>query len=782
MKKSAKALSAIAGVLICLPLWAADPAPQTNVQSHLDIIWILIAAALVFLMQAGFTAFETGMVRAKNSINVALKNFVDIVFGIIAFFATGYALMFGADVSGLLGSSHFFLNGADQPYDYAFFIFQAVFAGTAATIVSGSVSERMKFSGYILMSVLITAIFYPISGHWVWGEGGWLAEKGFVDFAGSTVVHSFGAWIGLVGAIMLGPRIGRFDANGKPVKIHESSIQLATIGVLVLWFGWFGFNGGSTLTGDGSVAKVIVNTNLAAAAGGVGAALFSRVVYGKILPNEVLNGVLGGLVAITAGCAAVEPAGAVFIGAAAGMVVLLGEILLVRLRVDDPVNAVAAHGFAGAWGTIALAAVAPESALPTGSMWTQLGVQTLGVVSIFLYAVLAGLIIFTILKLFDMLRVDPEHEIRGLNESEHDARQVLNETYDAMRQIIEHGNLNIEIAEERGTEAGEIAHIFNNMVSDLRKIADVAKKVAQGDLTISLQAKHENDQLGNAVHSMIANLRQLVGEIQSSMQAMNGGMNDMSAAYEDLQKINAELLKEVDDLSRVADTTIEAATVSNRMAEEGAASLHQVTAVMDSLHHNVDDFKNRIHALENSVETINHLVGMINDIADQTNLLALNASVEAARAGEHGRGFAVVADEVRQLAEKTQQAVREIETSVGGLRENMRTTVEQTDRIAEDVAQTQTTVERSAGLFGSIREQIASLNEHMQQLGQIVQQQVKAAEVARRVGDRLKQVMEVMTDNTRRLTQVVSRFKLDRQPPADTTTPEKKSSSATLLA
>ncbi|NWF66637.1 MAG: hypothetical protein HXX81_04115 [Campylobacterales bacterium] len=229
-------------------------------------------------MQAGFTALEAGLVRAKNSINVAMKNFSDTLFSLIGFYIIGFGIMFGVSIDGLFGSSAFLLEGKSEPYDYAYFIFQAVFAGTAATIVSGAIAERMKFEGYLISSIMISVLIYPVFGHWVWNADGWLAKSGFVDFAGSTVVHSIGGWVGLAGAIILGARIGKFDENGKPRDILGYSIQTSVVGVFILWFGWFGFNGGSTLVADGSVAKIIVNTILSGAIGGIVCLMLSKII------------------------------------------------------------------------------------------------------------------------------------------------------------------------------------------------------------------------------------------------------------------------------------------------------------------------------------------------------------------------------------------------------------------------------------------------------------------------------------------------------------------------
>ncbi|MFW6191271.1 MAG: methyl-accepting chemotaxis protein [Thiohalospira sp.] len=312
--------------LAALVVTPAASAAEATVQEHLDLVWILVSAALVFLMQAGFAALETGMVRAKNTINVAIKNAGDFIAASLLFWLTGYALMFGPSLAGWWGTGGFALAGVTEPADLAFFLFQLVFAGTAATIVSGAVSERMRFKSYIVVSAFVSGFIYPVSGHWVWGDGGWLADAGFVDFAGSTVVHALGGWVGLAGAMLLGPRLDRFDDHGEPREIPPHNLLLTTLGVFILWFGWFGFNGGSTLVADGSIAGVLVNTTLAAAAGGMAAMLASQAVNGDVVVPRVLNGILGGLVGITAGAAVVGPAGAVFLGAGGGLVAYAGQL------------------------------------------------------------------------------------------------------------------------------------------------------------------------------------------------------------------------------------------------------------------------------------------------------------------------------------------------------------------------------------------------------------------------------------------------------------------------
>jgi len=400
----------------------------------LDIVWVLMATVLVFLMQAGFAMVEAGATRAKNAANIVMKNLMDASVGSLIFWAVGFGLMFGANSSGWIGTNNFFLSEFDPGtpegmFDFAFFIFQTVFAATAATIISGAVAERTKFGSYLLYSVAITGIVYPVFGSWVWG-GGWLSTfgDGFIDFAGSTVVHSVGGWAALAGAIVVGPRLGKFTSSGKPRAIPGHSVTLVALGVFILWFGWFGFNAGSTVSGnDVSIAIIAVTTNLAAAAGGVGAMVLGYVLWKHYDASLALNGVIGGLVAITAGTANVSPLSAVIIGLVGGVVVVGGVLLLERvLKIDDPVGAVSVHGFAGAWGTLAVGLFA-ESAfggtdgLFFGGGMGQLGTQFVGVIAAFAFVFPVSFIIFKVIEMTVGLRASDEDQIRGLDISEHAA-------------------------------------------------------------------------------------------------------------------------------------------------------------------------------------------------------------------------------------------------------------------------------------------------------------------------------------------------------------------------
>jgi Amt family ammonium transporter len=391
----------------------------------IDTIWTLIAAFLVFFMQAGFAMVEAGFTRAKNAGNIIMKNMMDFASGSLVYWAVGFAFMFGAG-NGFIGYTGYFLQdtfanlGLDIPIA-AFFIFQTVFAATAATIVSGAMAERTNFSGYLAYSVVITAFIYPVVGHWIWG-GGWLAEMGLVDFAGSTVVHSVGGWAALAGAIVLGPRIGKYNKDGSANALPGHNLLMAALGVFILWFGWFGFNPGSTVAGtDLSIASIAVTTNLAAAAGAVMAMIVSWIKYGKADVSMTLNGALAGLVGITAGTAAVGNLSAIIIGGIAGIIVIYSVEFFDKLQIDDPVGAVSVHGVCGAFGTIAVGFFATEGGLLFGGGFDLLITQIIGVGAVFFWAFGLGFVLFKVIDSVIGLRVSEEDEIEGLDYSEHGA-------------------------------------------------------------------------------------------------------------------------------------------------------------------------------------------------------------------------------------------------------------------------------------------------------------------------------------------------------------------------
>ena len=398
---------------------------KEELQSNINIVWTCIAAFLVFFMQAGFAMVEAGFTRAKNAVNILMKNLMDFSVGTIAFFLIGFGLMFGK-TNGLFGTTLFGLSGVEPGADWnwTFLIFQTVFAATAATIVSGAMAERTKFVGYLVYSFFITLFIYPIFGSWAWGGlldgNGWLEKLGFLDFAGSTVVHSIGGWLALAGAIVLGPRIGKYGPDKKPKAILGHNIPLAALGVFILWFGWFGFNPGSTTSGDGSIGYIAVTTNLSAAAGAIVAMIVSWVVMKKPDASMALNGALAGLVSITAPCDGVTPIGAILIGIVGGALVVFAVLFIDRvLKVDDPVGAVSVHGVCGAWGTLAAGLFNMESGLFYGGGFKQLGVQILGAGAAFVWAFGLGLILFYTISKTIGLRVTHEEEMKGLDIGEH---------------------------------------------------------------------------------------------------------------------------------------------------------------------------------------------------------------------------------------------------------------------------------------------------------------------------------------------------------------------------
>jgi len=422
-------LAAILVLAIPAFAFAADPTGAATLEADpgapVDFIWMLVAAFLVYFMQAGFAMVEAGFCRAKNATNLMMKNLMDFVMGSLAYFVVGWALMYGADKAGLIGTSQFLLGG--DAYDvtvYRDFMFQVVFAATAATIVSGAVAERLKFKSYLIYSVIISAVIYPIYGHWVWG-GGWLSSLGHHDFAGSGVVHALGGLIGLAGAIVLGPRFGKYDKNGKPRAIPGHSIPLAALGVFILWFGWFGFNPGSTLSGhDLRMAVIALNTNMAAAAGAASALLLIYMKTKKFDIGMALNGALAGLVGITAPCAVVSGGGAVLIGLVAGVLVVVSILTVENLGVDDPVGAFSVHGVNGIWGLIAVGLFADGTygditGLFYGGGADQLWAQLAGVGTVIAWAFGLGFVMFKLMDMIMGIRVSPEEELAGLDIDEH---------------------------------------------------------------------------------------------------------------------------------------------------------------------------------------------------------------------------------------------------------------------------------------------------------------------------------------------------------------------------
>ncbi|ELS00480.1 ammonium transporter [Xenococcus sp. PCC 7305] len=437
----------------------------------IDQLWILLCSGLVLLMQAGFMCLESGLTRAKNSINVAVKNIADFGISVALFWAFGFGIMFGLSQYGLVGTSNFFPSAeAEQSSMIVFFLYQAMFCGTATTIISGAIAERLKFSAYIIIAVLVSGMVYPVLGHWAWNDNGWLKQLGFIDFAGSTVVHGVGAWVSLATLIIIGARQGRFGSAKTVNKIQGTNLPFAVLGALLLWVGWLGFNGGSTLALNEQVPGIILNTVLSGVAGMLTATLWSQLHYGRIEVEELINGSIAGLVAITACCNLVATPLSVIIGAIGAIVAQLVSRTLQRWGIDDAVDAVAVHGAAGVWGTACVALFGKLGIIDTGlSRISQLGVQLLGIAVIFGCAFGLTLALLKSLNFFFELRVSSEAEQLGLNVSEHQAKTDTYELFQVMDLQARTNDLSLRVPVESFTEIGHIATRYNQVMDSLQK-------------------------------------------------------------------------------------------------------------------------------------------------------------------------------------------------------------------------------------------------------------------------------------------------------------------------
>ncbi|MGC9457305.1 MAG: ammonium transporter [Halothiobacillaceae bacterium] len=702
---------------------------ETVTQAQFDTLWILVAAALVMFMQAGFTALESGLTRAKNTANVALKNLTDFLVSVLIFWLVGYTLMFEDSLGGFLGLGPL-MPEPDTPGAMAFLVFQAVFAGTAATIVSGAVAERMKFLSYALVALVVVALIYPISGHWVWNESGWLAQMGFIDFAGSTVVHSLGAWVGLAGTLLIGPRIGLFGEDGKAKPIRGHNLVLAVMGVLILWFGWFGFNGGSTLSGGDAVAGVIANTLLAAAAGGLACFFTSLAFHDRNLVSveKLLNGVIGGLVAITACAHLVSPGSAVLIGLIAGVVVYLAELLLLHvLRIDDPINVVAAHGFAGAWGTLAVAffSTAP---LPAGTMLAQAGVQALGVLAVFGWGFGMGLLLFGILKAVGKLRVSAEAEQEGLNVSEHGATNPALDMQRTMQAIMDDGDLTRRVEVETGSETEPLARMFNHFLA------------------------HYESAIGRLAHSAAE-----LAAFSENMRLAGSRLTEGARSHEQqtlrITDSIDTLVQAVESFSQQVHQTHEQATDAQAASAHGAEVVHHAETRIQNLSGQVTEVCQGIEAVAQDSSAISKILETIEAVSEQTNLLALNAAIEAARAGTAGRGFAVVAEEVRNLSMATKGHASEIRQNI----ERLQNRVDDATQLARggiNLAREAVDAVRDSGAaFARIAERIEAINGSSGQMAQLAETQFGVVDTVR-VGNQA--IAEVTRETGRELDDLAS--------------------------
>ncbi len=538
-----------------------------GLSEYFDILWLVMCAILVIMMQAGFTCLESGLVRAKNSIHVAGKNVVDFCIASLLFWLFGFGLMFGVSWGGVVGTSYFMFGNTASSWLYSFFLFQMAFCAIATTIVSGAVAERIRFTGYVLCSCILSSLIYPVAGHWAWGgsipdtHSGWLAKLGFIDFAGSTVVHSVGGWMALAALLIVGPRIGRFGPQGS--EIEGSDLPKATLGLMLLWVGWFGFTGGSLPQFTGDVPLVIVNTTLGGATGGLTALALSWHFRGR--PNVIrsISCVIAGLVSISACAHMITPYAAVIIGMVGGIVCYAGCELLLKLEVDDVINAVPAHLFAGIWGTLAVALFAPISSFGTDlGRLEQFWVQLLGVISVGAYSFSVGFLLLSVIDRFFALRVDPESERIGLNVAEHGANTSLFKLLQEMERQRLEGDFSRPVDVETETEAGTIAMQYNMILdkfnSETQKREKAVKEMRTAKDAALMASKTKSRFLANVSHELRTPLNAIMGFSEAMQTQILGPLgHGKYVEYSDhIFKSGQHLLnliKDVLDLSKMEE-------------------------------------------------------------------------------------------------------------------------------------------------------------------------------------------------------------------------------------
>ena len=446
-------------------------------QANLDILWLLICAILVFIMQAGFMCLETGLSRSKNSINVALKNISDFGIAVVVFWAFGFALMYGTSVSGLFGSKFFFFTTKAAGYQ-TYFVFQAMFVATAATIISGAVAERLKFVSYLIITFFTSGLFFPIVGHWAWAfnfdnpsqKFGWLGKLGYLDFAGSSVVHSVGGWIALSVLLIIGNRTGRFRKDNSHKPFQGSNIPMAALGALILWFGWFGFNGGANGAMDLKLPLILINTFLSASFGLIFSSAMGAIILKKPEPLFMITGPLAGLVSITASCAYVDPADAILIGSIGGIISGGMIVLLEKLEIDDVVSAIPVHLAAGIWGTIAVALFGDFQMMGVEkTRLEQLYIQLIGIVSIGSFCFFGSYIIFKTINSFFPLRVGKIQEELGLNISEHNASTDTHELLEVLTEQVKTEDYSLRAPQDPFTDSGIIGTQYNVLMNKLEQ-------------------------------------------------------------------------------------------------------------------------------------------------------------------------------------------------------------------------------------------------------------------------------------------------------------------------
>ena len=737
-----KNLAAFAFLFLLSPTAVADP--QYALQSDVDHVWTMTAAALVLFMQGGFLLLEAGQVRAKNAVNVAQKNLVDFVLSAVCFGLVGFAFMFGSSIEGWIGwDNELAIFGGADPWTLTFFVFQLVFCGTAATVVSGAVAERMAMSGYITITILIAAVIYPVSGHWAWGgllngsEEPWLAAMGFMDFAGSTVVHSVGAWVGLAAIMIIGPRAGKFDDDGKPVVLHGHSPVLSTMGTLILLVGWIGFNGGSTTSGSEVFASIIANTLVAGCVGGFTGYCFGRVHHGYNKPEFVINGLLAGLVAITAGCDVLttQMAAAVGVLGAAGAYIFR-EALERIAKLDDPLGAVAVHGMAGVIGTLLIAWLAPVDTLLAGSRGAQFYVQLTGVASIFAWSFSVAYIVLRVLhKILPSsdgpgrgLRVSEHDEQIGLNVSEHNAPLGVYGLTKALATLVNEPDAEIQkLTIDPGDETAEAALLLNELLDNIQKQreAELDNSTSADEVqrynallleTMSAYAKGNFERVlsldetpGN-LSDITCSLNEMAGSVQLALSAVetaldgfaNGDLSmRISGNYDGvIARMQGAVNASLNDVETIM-THIEAVVVA---AGQGDFS-QQVPA---------DGHQGYMQVLSGGVNQIGNVARTGLDDISRT-MSALTAGDLSARLSDDQPGaFASIGVDIAEMAQTTESVIERIARSARNVQSTATSLTDTSAGLADASAENRILIEGLNAELNTLRQLINNNEERIQ--------------------------------------------------------------------
>lgn len=654
---------------------------------NITLLWLVISTILVASMQIGFLFVEAGFVRSKNSINVAMKNLIDFTFALLIFMAVGSAIMFGKSDHGLLGWSNILVGWRQVTTDQMMqLFFQAMFCGTAATILSGAIAERIKFSAYLIIIIPLTAIIYPIVGHWAWGSllfaqssAGWLQNIGFVDAAGASVVHVTGGMAALALVIILGARRGRFnEKTGKAHMIQGYSPILAAAGSLTLFMGWLGFNSGGLTPGSDNFAYAIVNTSLAGAAGAIAALILGRKYDGFYRSDRSINGLIAGLVAITAAAPYAYPLSAMLIGALGATIMFIcSEWLEKKWKLDDAVSAISVHGAAGILGTIAVPLIARDGIFDMPII-QHLAVQAIGTFSIAAFVFISIFALGKLIKLISDLRISDEEETRGLNQSEHGTSIGAAGLERTLRQLnMGHANLNSRVSVNDFEEGADIAQSFNQFLT----------KMQQAELQARARIEKEQSERAaqeNMIFQRIAQKEK--SKSQKLAATLSHFQNEFGILVDNLQNHALSLSQEAKTLNAHMMTSnnevVEAGSASQQSAQIAMQVTNAINQLSQSLNAMASDIEHAsqsagqaakasnegrraVIALEQGAQSIAKLIGAIEAIAKQTNMVALNARIEASHAGDEGHAFAVVAKEISELAKQTREASSSIAFIVG---------------------------------------------------------------------------------------------------------------------